>query len=355
MCRAIRIDKNNPHKIARVFIWCNEYDEITDIITNLKEIDYDFDISKVNIFKIDNNNYQILDREKDTDNKYNLLDNYLIGVKRVLSWKQKFDRMIEYINKNKRAPSANDKDMNIKSLGKFYNNQNYAYKKNIKMMKHKDFRNIWIKFMDDYPYCFESKENKWLSILELVKKFMNENKKRPSPYAKNIISNEEQNNKEKDSESETDELDLSKYTENELGIWLNIQKGNYNNETKMFSIKIVNKRKVYNHQYIIDSWNEFNTEYGQYMKSNDDKWITKMNLIKEYIDKNKKAPSCKSKDENIKQLGTFIMTQNKNFKAKTQIMSDIKYYNFWKVYRVRSSYTFSLRIFSWRVNFIIAF
>ena len=34
------------------------------MLTNLKEIDYDFDISKVNIFKIDNNNYQILDREK---------------------------------------------------------------------------------------------------------------------------------------------------------------------------------------------------------------------------------------------------------------------------------------------------
>ena len=332
MCRAIRIDKNNPHKIARVFIWCNEYDEITDIITNLKEIDYDFDISKVNIFKIDNNNYQILDREKDSDNKYNLLDNYLIGIKRVLSWKQKFDIMIEYINKNKRAPSANDKDLNIKAIGVFFSKQSYSYKKNIKMMKHKDYYNIWSKFMDDYPYCFESKENKWLSILELVKKFMNENKKRPSPYAKNTEDNTKKviNNKEKDEESENEELSLSKYTENELGIWLNIQKGNFNDETKMFSVKIIDKKKVYNHPYIIDSWNEFNTEYGQYMKSNNDKWITKMNLIKEYIDKNKKTPSCKNKDEDIKQLGTFIMTQNKNFKAKTQIMSDIKYYNLWK-------------------------
>jgi len=80
MCRAIRKDNTNPYKIARVFIWCNEYNEITDIITNLKEFDYEFSLSKVNIFKINNNNYQIVDREKDTENKYNLLDNYLIGI-----------------------------------------------------------------------------------------------------------------------------------------------------------------------------------------------------------------------------------------------------------------------------------
>jgi hypothetical protein len=165
---------------------------------------------------------------------------------------------------------------------------------------------------------------------------MNENKKRPSPYNKNtedntkkVIKNIEQ---ELDEESENEELSLSKYTENKLGIWLNIQKSNFNDETKMFSIKIIDKKKVYSHPYIVDTWNEFNKEFGNYMLSNDDKWITKMNLIKEYIDKNKKTPSCKSKDENIKQLGTFIMTQNKNYRSKTQIMNDTKYYNLWKAF-----------------------
>jgi len=320
MCRAIRKDSNNPYKIARVFIWCNEYNEITDIITNLKEFDYEFNLTKVNIFKINNNNYQIIDRENDLDNKYHLLDNYLIGVKRVLSWKQKFDLMIEYINKNKRAPSRYDNDLNVKNLGQFFNNQTFSYKKKMKMMKHKDFYNIWTKFMNDYPQCFESHENKWISILELVKKFMIENNKRPSPYSKNNEENDDSSNDE-----------LSKYNnENKLGLWLNTQKSNFNDETKMFSIKIIDKKKVYNHPYIVDTWKEFNEEFSKYMKSNDDKWTTKFNLMKEYIDKNKKSPSCHSKDENIKQLGIFIMTQNKNYRIKEQIMSDSKYYNIWK-------------------------
>jgi hypothetical protein len=337
ICRAIRKDNNNLHKIARVFIWCNEYNEMTDIITNLKEFDYDFSLTKVNIFRIDNNNYQVIDRTKDTDNKYNLLDNYLLNIKKVLSWKHKFDLMIEYINKNKRAPSANSKDLFVKSIGVFFSKQSYSYKKKIKMMKYKDYYNIWTKFMNDYSYCFITKENRWISILELVKKFMIENNKRPSPYTKkndkeiNDINNNQDNNQNNKQDSEnSSEDELTEYNnESILGLWLNTQKTNFNDNTKMFSIQIINGKKIYNHPCIVELWNEFNKEFSNYMLTNDDKWLIKFNLIKEYIDTNKKTPSCHSKDTDIKQLGIFIMTQNKNYKTKEQIMSNQRYYNQW--------------------------
>jgi hypothetical protein len=40
-------------------------------------------------------------------------------------------------------------------------------------------------------------------------------------------------------------------------------------------------------------------------------------------------PSPTSTDKNIKSLGLFIGTQNKNYEAKTQIMMDENIYNLW--------------------------
>jgi superfamily II DNA or RNA helicase len=37
--RATRINKNNPYKIANIYIWCDEYEEILETLSSIKEYD----------------------------------------------------------------------------------------------------------------------------------------------------------------------------------------------------------------------------------------------------------------------------------------------------------------------------
>jgi len=50
----------------------------------------------------------------------------------------------------------------------------------------------------------------------------------------------------------------------------------------------------------------------------------------EYKSKYNKLPSKHDKDPEVKKLGEWILTQNKNYKNKTQIMSNEIIYNKWK-------------------------
>ncbi len=338
ICRAIRKDPNNPHKIARVFVWCQEYSEMTDIITNLKDFDYDFNLNKINIFQINNHDFQIIPRNKDTDNKYSLLNAYLLGVKQIFSWKHKYDLMIEYINTNNRAPSRYNNDLNIKYLGQFFSNQVFAYKNKIKMMRHKMFYDIWTNFMNNYPHCFLSIENKWINTLDLVKNFIITNNKSPSRYSKES---------DNDTILNQDDDDIIDNNEVKLGMWLNSQRSHFNNKTKIFSVKTVNGNIEYNHPNIVQIWNNFNNDFKEYSMSNDEKWITQFNALKDYINKYGKRPSCKTKDDNIRQLGVFIQTQNKNFNNRTQIMSNEKYYEEWKKFKEEYKEYFTSVIDKW--------
>jgi hypothetical protein len=46
-------------------------------------------------------------------------------------------------------------------------------------------------------------------------------------------------------------------------------------------------------------------------------------------DKKQKSPSSHSKDTNIRSLASFISTQEKNYKSKTQIMKEQDIYDVW--------------------------
>jgi len=49
LSRCIRIDKKNPFKIGNIYIWCNEYDDILDTLSGIKEYDLFFkDKIKIN-------------------------------------------------------------------------------------------------------------------------------------------------------------------------------------------------------------------------------------------------------------------------------------------------------------------
>ncbi len=117
----------------------------------------------------------------------------------------------------------------------------------------------------------------WTDKLDQVKKYIDENWKRPYKSDKNIEINQ-----------------MSK--------WIDHQLQNYKNN------KCVMKK-----QEIKSKWDQFIENYKEYFLSNEDIWINKSNQVKKYIDVNNKRPSEEDKNKDIKQLGTWIGTQNKNF------------------------------------------
>ena len=80
---------------------------------------------------------------------------------------------------------------------------------------------------------------------------------------------------------------------------------------------------------INNKFKAFLETYKEYFISNEEIWNEKLEKVKKYIDENKNRPSAADKDKEIKTLGTWISTQQKNYKTKTNIMSSEEIYNQW--------------------------
>ena len=292
LCRANRKDINNINKISRIFLWLEEYDEMVDFIKHLKEFDNTFLLNKINIFSLNDNENQILNRNYNSK-KYELLDNFILNIKIVLSWEEKFENLIKYINKYGSIPSISDNnnDNDYKYLAKWYQNQKFSYINKTKMMKHKKYYDIWTKFIQNYPKYFLNHTEKWINKLNDVKNFININKTSPSRYSKNEY-------------------------EKDLGSWIASQKENCNKNKKMFS-----------HENIIKIWNNFLLEFKKYILTNDEKWYDKFYNLEKYIEENGKLPIHKQIEKDS--LGLWIITQNKNYKKMSQIMEKKEIYELW--------------------------
>lgn len=67
-------------------------------------------------------------------------------------------------------------------------------------------------------------------------------------------------------------------------------------------------------------------------------WINYLELVKQYIDKNKARPPKSSKNEEIKKLGRWIDRQQQIYNKKTQIMLKPDIYDKWTEFINDSNY-----------------
>ena len=155
MSRSIRINKNNKYKIANIFIWCDEYSEILETLSGIKEYDCLFsDKIKVNNISFTNNNSS----NSNIINDKQLISNYLVGIKpfKFMSWTDKLDQVKVYIDTNNKRPSLKDKNIDIKQLGKWLSTQQQNYNINIKecryIMKEENIKKKWEEFINDSKY-----------------------------------------------------------------------------------------------------------------------------------------------------------------------------------------------------------
>jgi len=283
--RATRIDKNNPFKIANIYIWCNEYEEILESLSSIKEFDIMFkDKIKLNSINFYNekskNNIKLVENDKET------INNYIIGVKefKQYNWKEKLQLVIDYIKENNKLPSTRHKNKNIKSLGQWLSQQKNNNNKNINIMKNEEIKKEWEQFINEYEHFFKSNEEIWKDNLNKVIDYIKENNKLPSSI-----------DKDKNIKS--------------LGQWLSHQKNNNNKNINIMKNEEIKKE-----------WELFINEYEHFFKSNEEIWYDTLNKVIDYIKENNKLPSTRDKNKNIKSLGEFINTQKQNYKKYEGIM-----------------------------------
>ena len=210
-----------------------------------------------------------------------------------------FDILIKlkkYIDENNKRPSEHNKDKQISFLGRWICNQQNNYKNKEQIMKNEEIYNQWTEFINNpvYKVYFQSNEDNWIDILIEVKKYINDNNKRPPQH--------------------NDDIKIKK-----IANWITTQIENYNN-----------KKQIMKNEEIYNQWTEFINDpiYKVYFQSNEDNWIDLLNQVKLYIDINNKRPSNNSKDFKIN-IGTWITTQIENYNNKKQIMKNKEIYNQW--------------------------
>lgn len=211
-------------------------------------------------------------------------------------WYTILEKVKTYINENKKLPSCTDKDPEIKTLGHWIQHQqkNYFSQKFIK--KNTNIIEAWDEFIEKYHDYFKSNKEIWYNTLNKLKSYINENKKLPS-----------QTNKDPEIKK--------------LAKWLIKQQYYYPLKEKIMKLSEVR-----------NAWEEFLKETDCF-KSSEEIWYNTLNKVKIYINENKKRPSSKSKDPEIKKLGKWIYYQKNNYSNKTSAMYFSKIRNDWEKFK----------------------
>ena len=353
LCRCIRTDKNNKFKIGNIFIWCNEYDKILNILSGIKEYDVLFK-NKISVLETNFMNKTETDVKVVEDKK--LIEKYVLDIKefRQYTWHERLEIVKQYIDVNGKRPSSTDKNIEIQQLGIWLSNIHNNYNNNINIMKNENIRIIWKDFTNEYEQYFLSNETKWLNKLNELVSYLDIYGKKPNnDDIKQWINNNNRaykNNKyimKNQFIKEKWEEFINKYSNiflDNITLWINnIKKVKTfidNNKTlpkeydtdkevkylakwiQMQKINNTQNKNILQNPIIKKLWEELINDYQNYFLTNEDVWNDKMNKIVFYIKNNNKKPSRNSKDNNIKSLGQWLHVQDTNYKKNTNIMKN---------------------------------
>jgi ribosomal RNA-processing protein 8 len=238
---------------------------------------------------------------------------YLV-IDKVELWKLNQNKLVDYMDVNKKCPSKWDKNTDIKQLGSWVCHQKANYDHDINNckegMKTQEIHSLWTEMLEKYSdYLVIELVEIWKMNLDNAIDYMTANKKHPSQCDKNRNIHQ-------------------------LACWVNIQKGNYDPD-------INNCKKSMKTQEIHTMWSEMLVKYSDYLGSRTELWKLELEKVVNYMDANKKCPSNKDKTQEIKKLGTWVGNQKRIYdpdinKCK-QIMETKEIYDQWTEILVKYS------------------
>ena len=279
LCRANRKDEENPDKITKIFLWCNEYDDITIFISHLKEYDENFVENKIVILNIDENNGGILERnKKEYQEIYKNLDNIIISIRKfgygIDIWKKNLNELKEFIKKYNRLPSSNID--NEKYLSHWTYDQNYDIRIKRNIMKLSEVQQIWNEFIYENKSLFITTNEIWSNKLNELEDFIKLNSRLPTQAS---------------SESE-ENIKLAK--------WIVRNNDEYNKTEK--AMKDENTRF---------EWIEFKNKYSILFNEKINEWIQIYDNLINFIKLNNKLPVENKDKKEEYNLRIWTKTQEK--------------------------------------------
>ena len=226
----------------------------------------------------------------------------------------------------------------------------------------------------------------WFEKLEMVKRYIDENGKRPSnksddkktKYLGQWISTQFRNYKDKTQIMAEPSvytiwsqfMNSSNYSEyfwdkntlwhknlNDVIDYMNKYKKRPSKKSEDETIKALGiwiSNQIINHTEILgcmknpeiyNTWLEFtnNPIYSEYLSDNKTYWFSNLSAVKKYIDETKKKPMITNDEPNIKRLGIWILTQLKYYESKKYIMSDADVYAAWTDFMNSDTYSIYFR------------
>ncbi len=283
MCRANRLVKEEPNKVAHCFLWTTDLNKIVHSLSLLKENDIEFH-KKIKFINTDYDKQNNEDHIKEIEKENNKLNEF-IQVKCMSYediWEMKKNLLFEFCDINKRVPKYFEK-YNEYNIGIWY----YQQKNKIKSINDKIYKKLSInEFIKISIDIYLSIIDKWDIKKEILFQFCNKNKRVPTKKEKNI----------------------------NIRYWLNVQKKKINN------IKDELYKKLCVNEYVKISLDN----YLKNKEKNKDKkyftWEEKKEILFEFCNINKTIPTRKKiyKNENI---GLWL----KNQKAKIKNTNDELY------------------------------
>ena len=215
-----------------------------------------------------------------------------------------------YIDNNKKSPSNSDKNNEVKSLAMWIGTQKKNYdvdiSKSKQIMINPKFHSLWTQIMNDTKYqeYFSNFNEIWRYTLQKVKKYIDDNHKRPS---------------------QTDENKHIKM----LSHWTGTQKKNY--DIDITKCKVIMKDKEI-HAIWTETIND--PKYKPYLIVNIiEEWKIILEKIKKYIIDNKKTPSNGDKIKDVKSLGSWFTKQklsyNQDIKKSKEGMKNQEIHILW--------------------------
>jgi hypothetical protein len=312
MCRAMRTNENDPYKIANIYMWCNDYEQILHTLSSIKE----YDIMFRNKIKINVVDFYHTKEKKDielVENDKILLDSYTLSVKefKQITWEDKLQIIENYITENGSLPSVLNKINKYKQLGAWVHDQKHQYKTNTKIMKKAHIRMLWEAFMKKHHTLFRTNAEKWQDKLNEVQIYIQQHNTLPEKTDSN---------------------------ENvmKLGIWIARQKQAYKN----IDMSDVHQRTL---------WEGFVKQNSTLFRTYAEAWMANLHKLKQYVNTHSELPQITDTSQDVKTLHLWVVTQKSNY-AKKEFKNET-FFNLWHQFVTENHKLFMSKKEVWKTKF----
>lgn len=280
-----------------------------------------------------------------------------------VNWYQTLNEVKKYIDKNKIKPSRNSPDVYIRHLGSWIQDQQRNYKKRLQIMSNEHIRTVWETFGHDYSKYIKSINDKWYYDFEKLKRYI-------VKYHKCPCSSRGTTENKKIGQWTRDQVEMYKNKKGRMrndkiyAVWdlyMSENKQYFMTTTEKWKMNLSNLKKyidenkkrpfesksnknieirklgawigsqkicyekrsgVMKSQDICNLWTQFLIDYKCYIMSPVDKWLDTLEKVKQYINDNKKLPSDKNQDANIKYIGNWLCHTRRDYKNKINTLKN---------------------------------